>query len=137
MSSLALPEVVELVPAEITTRLERIKRALRLSFVEYELLDITLEYALVTVELAFKQRYRQHVGKAPKRYPKYVALIDWAEAEGLLSGLDNRANLLRRLRNSAVHPERDSFGGVAFMQVFKCVFAVVNRLFSENCVSGR
>ena len=135
MARFALPNLVTGIPEELETRLNRISRCLQLSFVDYELFDIILEYAVVTVELAFKRRYEVHFGKPPKCKLRFKDLIDWAHREGLLEGLEKKTDFLRQFRNDSVHPNKDSFGGVAFAPVSRYVFEVVNSLFSDECMS--
>lgn len=135
MARFDLPELAEGIPPELLLRLERITRCLRMSLIEYELVDIVADYAVVTAELAFALRYQRHFGKMPDRRNSLKELIEWATEEELLVGVDKKASLLRDYRNRNVHPKGDSFGGIAIAMVPKFVFEVVNSLFSAECKS--
>ena len=132
MDRFAIPELVTGLPEELVDRLDRIRQCLRLSYLNYELLDIVLDYALATLELSFKLRYEAHTGKRPGRSKRFVELIEWANEKQLLCGEKEKADFLRNLRNRNVHPRHDSFGGIGFVAMPKMVFEVTNCLFAEK-----
>lgn len=132
MARYDLPELDERIPTELIQRLNRIRRCLSVSFVEYELVDIVADYAVVTAELAIALRYKQHFGRIPARHMGFRSLLAWAGNTGLLKGVEGKAQFLRTYRNKNVHPQRDSFGGNAVVAVPRFVFEVVNSLFSVS-----
>lgn len=132
MKRFDLPEISPSVPESLAARLERIKRCLALSYFEYELFDIVLEYAVVTVELALRLRREVESGASPGKSVGLAKLLEWAKSQGLLYGQEKKVDYLREYRNDAVHPRHDSFGGIAFASVPKAVFEIVNSLFAVD-----
>ncbi|MBK7189538.1 MAG: hypothetical protein IPH86_12845 [bacterium] len=102
-----------------------------MSYYEYELFDIVLEYAVVTVELALRLRYSVYSPAVSGRSLGLAKLLAWAKS-GAPVRSEAKADMLRKFRNNAVHPGHDGFGGIAFASLPRYVFEVVNSLFAAH-----
>lgn len=135
MAFFALPPLESGLPDELVSRMRRIERCLRLSYLDYELFDIILGYALTTVEMGLRLRYKAHFGELPRKSFRFNDQVNWAKEEGLLEGMGDKVDFLRKFRNDIAHPKRDSFGAIALAPTARFVFEVTNCLFSSKCKS--
>lgn len=123
--------ISDAVPIPLKNRMERIKRSLRLAYYEYELVDVVMDYTLISVDLALKVVYERIEGKKPNKKLSFKELIDWAKEKQLPEPLIKKLSKVRNLRNSAAHTNTDSFGGVTFVPFFRVLFDLMNDLFSH------
>lgn len=119
-------------PQEILERFEIIRKLLLHSYFVYEFLDVAMERALLTFELALKIRFKEKEGDWPGgQHPSLSKLIKWGSNNGLFEEDEPTIQYLRELRNDIAHPkDRQQFGHLALFIVHD-VAKVINGLYED------
>jgi len=128
----------------VAKRFEVIEKLILHSYFEYDLLEAAYEFALFTLELALRRRYRElHDAvndldqKAPSEPGTLNKLMKWAEEEGLLEDTarnrkdEHVVHGLRRMRNRVAHRKRHTQAGFAALHVVIRIADIINGLYDD------
>jgi hypothetical protein len=120
------------VPEEVLERFEIIRKLILHSYFVYEFLDIAMEKALLTFELALKNRFKEKEGEWPVgQYSSLCKLIKWGSDNGLFEEDEPAIQYLRELRNDIAHPkDRQQYGHLSLFIVHN-VAEVINGLYED------
>ena len=119
-----------LVHEDIKKSFVTIKKLLYHSYYEYQFIDVAVNMALQTFEMALKQRYEELEGKKFKK--RLELLIEWFNERNYFEA--NHPEFLkqiRKVRNIFVHPENHSFGGTALFHWFHSVTDLINDTYDD------
>jgi hypothetical protein len=134
----------------IREHMEDVHTLLLHSYYRYRFLDIAHVRAMQVVEMSLRARH-QELGapelvsarkrKREHRTPKLSELLDWAEKSGLIEDTDDRPSwrgldkrridVLRDLRNYAVHANPETLHGVSIVGLLYCAVDFVNELHDD------
>ncbi|PWL31745.1 hypothetical protein [uncultured Roseivirga sp.] len=107
-----------------------IKKLLDHSYYEYQFIDVAVNLALQTFEMALKQRYQELEGKKFKK--RLELLIEWFDERNYFEA--NHPEFLkqiRKVRNIFVHPESHNFGGTVLFHWFYSVTDLINDIYDD------
>jgi hypothetical protein len=119
------------VPDNIKSEISVIEKLLLHSYYEYDFIDLALSQAVFTLEKCIRIRYTATTGKANKKL-LLSELIDWCFENNYFE-TQNKEILtqLRGIRNSKVHNEEPSKGGLAYLKKVYSVFHLINDLYED------
>jgi hypothetical protein len=117
-------------PEIVRSRFENVRALVRLSYVDYGLLDVALEYTLHTFEQALRLRCEEF-GTTLVQNPTLADLIRQASRHHLFEDSQEAAEVLRLLRNEVAHPAMDSRYALTAIPVMVRVVDVVNELYGD------
>ena len=137
------------VPEAIRLHLDDVHALLIHSYFRYRLLDIAHARALQVIEMALRVRHIE-LGSPEIRHgkransemePSLRELLNWAERDGLLEDADDRpswrkwdkqrTDVIRYLRNYAIHADASTLHGVSIVGLLYRVVDFVNELYQD------
>ena len=118
------------VPIEVLERFKLVKRLLEFSIYEYEFMDLALERAILTFEMALRIKYQRKTGDTKIICLK--KLYEWAEKDGLKITHKNKLEALRQLRNNVcAHPKTNTIFGIMNLKSIVKIVEFINKIFEE------
>jgi len=122
-----VPQVSE----DVIKRFERVKSVIRFSFYDYDLLDVALDYSLLTLELAIKKRYQELEGTEPVK-KRFAQLIHWGFSRNLFEPNKKSMQSLRELRGITAHPRRYSLLGYPAYDQIIFIMSLINGMYEDT-----
>lgn len=119
------------VPVEIRRQLDDVHALLIHSYYRYRFLDIAHTRAMQIIEMALRARHDELEGGDLVHRASLNKLIRWASRKGLTEESEERSQLLRKIRNFAVHAKADVLYGVTTIPTIYSAVDFVNALY-EN-----
>ena len=127
------------VPDGVARAIERLKKLHLLGVVDYEMFTVAHGQALLTLEMALRERVEDAPGHA-HRHRGMADLLGCARREGWLRGQRNRVveAALRKLRNLSAHPRHyQVLSPVDSARSIWDVGEIVNHLWGSQTAGGR
>jgi hypothetical protein len=128
-----VPELAlrEEVHEDIIKEFEIIKYLLIYSYYKYQFFDVALNKAVQIMEMAFKIRYKEMVGKEWPKNKNLETLIKELDALSLFESHITHISRMRSLRNDLLHPDRHSFAGSVYSGHISSVAQIINELYDD------
>lgn len=115
------------VPEDVVKRFHAVKMLVVHSFFEYEFLDVALDRAVITLELALTLRYRQMEEGRP---PNLAGLIQWGAERNVFEDQLFVLDSYRDFRNQVTaHPQRYYLHGMMALGAIARIAMIVNDIF--------
>jgi hypothetical protein len=120
----------EEVPPDVAGRFDLVRRALRLSAVDANMVDAALGRALLSLELALRHRHEEF--KGPLKDPTLYRLIEWGGRKHLFENGPEALHSARQQRNKLVaHPRRDTRLLMLGLGVVREISTTINELYAD------
>jgi hypothetical protein len=127
-------DLCDAVPEGVTAHYERSRKLFVRGYFDYELFTMAGEYALITAEMALRERLVEKIPEMKDWLYGQAALanlMDKAQKEGLIDDTDRELDLapIRRLRNHVLHGKESMTITPAMAQpVIRAVSELINHL---------
>lgn len=126
-----VPDIIfkEQVSEHIIKEWNTIHHLIALSYYKYQLMDVALDKALMSMEMASKIRFKEiHPGGWKG---KFGPLLNKLHDMNMFDASKEQLNHIRKLRNHSVHPDRHSFMGPGSLSMIRAIIRLINELHDD------
>ncbi len=118
---------------DIVSKFRLIQQLIDFSFYEYEFYDLAMKESLITLEAGLKIRYREITGNKWSNNKNLKQLLKWFFSRDYFEmRTEEQIDWLRKIRNTTIHTDSHSFGGVLIGSYPYQVAQIINETYYSD-----